>query len=71
MPVTGEIAYLGAPGGPGVRVDSALYVGMPITVNYDSLIAKVIAWGEDRHSAIRRLQRALMRNADWRRANRY
>lgn len=59
MPVTGEIAYLREPGGPGVRVDSALYVGLPITVNYDSLIAKVIAWGEDRQSAIRRLQRAL------------
>jgi acetyl-CoA carboxylase biotin carboxylase subunit len=59
MPVTGEIAYLGVPGGPGVRVDSALYVGMPITVNYDSLIAKVIAWSADRQGAIRRLQRAL------------
>lgn len=59
MPVTGEIAYLREPGGPGIRVDSALYVGMPITVNYDSMIAKVIAWGEDRGSAIRRLQRAL------------
>lgn len=59
MPVTGEIAYLGIPGGPGIRLDSALYVGMPITVNYDSLIAKVIAWGEDRQSALRRLQRAL------------
>jgi acetyl/propionyl-CoA carboxylase alpha subunit len=40
-------------------VDSALYAGLAITVNYDSLIAKVIAWGEDRHSAIRRLHRAL------------
>ncbi|NLG99871.1 MAG: acetyl-CoA carboxylase biotin carboxylase subunit [Chloroflexi bacterium] len=60
MPVTGEIAYLREPGGPGVRVDSALYPGMQITPNYDSLIAKVIAWGEDRTSAIRRLQRALV-----------
>jgi len=59
MPVTGEVAYLGVPGGPGIRLDSALYVGMPITVDYDSLIAKVIAWGEDRQSALRRLQRAL------------
>ncbi len=40
-------------------MDSALYVGMPITANYDSMIAKVIAWSEDRPSAIRRLQRAL------------
>ena len=59
MPVIGEIAHLREPGGPGIRVDSALYTGMPITVNYDSLIAKVIAWSEDRQSAIRRLQRAL------------
>jgi acetyl-CoA carboxylase biotin carboxylase subunit len=59
MPVTGQIAYLGMPGGPGVRLDSALYVGMPITVNYDSLIAKLIAWGEDRQSALNRLRRAL------------
>lgn len=59
MPVTGEVAYLGAPGGPGIRLDSALYVGMPITASYDSLIAKVIAYGEDRQTAIGRLQRAL------------
>ncbi len=59
MPVTGQIAYLGVPGGPGVRFDSALYAGMPITSDYDSLIAKVIAYGEDRQSAIRRLRRAL------------
>ncbi len=59
MPVIGEVSYLHEPGGPGVRVDSALYAGMPITVNYDSLLAKVIAYGEDRQSAIRRLQRAL------------
>lgn len=59
MPATGEITYLREPGGPGLRVDSALYVGMPVTVNYDSMIAKVIAWGEDRVSAIRRLRRGL------------
>ncbi len=59
MPVTGEIEHLREPGGPGIRVDSAMYPGMPITVNYDSLIAKIIAHGEDRHNAIRRLQRAL------------
>jgi acetyl-CoA carboxylase biotin carboxylase subunit len=59
MPVTGEVAYLREPGGTGIRVDSALYAGMPITASYDSMIAKVIAWSEDRPSAIRRLQRAL------------
>ena len=59
LPATGEIEYLKEPGGPGVRVDSALYSGMPVTSNYDSLLAKVIVWGEDRSHAIRRLQRAL------------
>jgi acetyl/propionyl-CoA carboxylase alpha subunit len=59
MPMTGQIAYLGVPGGPGVRFDSALYAGMPITADYDSLIAKVIAHGEDRQAALCRLRRAL------------
>ncbi len=59
MPATGEVTQLGLPGGPGVRVDTALFVGMPVTADYDSLIAKVIAWGKDRNHAICRLQRAL------------
>ncbi len=59
LPATGEVTYLKEPGGPGIRVDSALYLGMPITADYDSLIAKVIAWGGDREQAIRRLRRAL------------
>jgi acetyl/propionyl-CoA carboxylase alpha subunit len=59
LPATGTLEYLKEPGGPGVRVDSALYVGMPVTTDYDSLLAKVIAWGEDRPHAIRRLERAL------------
>jgi acetyl-CoA carboxylase, biotin carboxylase subunit len=59
MPATGEITLLKEAGGPGVRTDSALYPGMPVTSDYDSLIAKVIGWGEDRQTAIRRLRRAL------------
>ena len=59
MPATGEITYLKEPGGPGVRVDSSLYVGMSITADYDSMLAKVIAWGENRAVAILRLRRAL------------
>ncbi len=59
MPTSGEISYLKEPGGPGIRVESALYQGMKITLNYDSLIAKVIAWGSDRPQAIKRLQQAL------------
>ncbi len=59
LPSTGPISYLREPGGPGIRVDSALYPGIEITVDYDPLLAKIIAWGENRHSAIQRLLRAL------------
>jgi len=59
LPAIGEITHLREPAGPGIRVDSALFLGMQVTVDYDSLIAKVIAWAEDRPSAISRLQRGL------------
>ena len=59
LPATGEITHLKEAGGPGIRTDSALYPGMPVTSDYDSLIAKLIGWGEDRQTAIRRLRRAL------------
>lgn len=59
IPTTGEITYLKEPGGPGIRVDSALYQGMRVTTDYDSLLAKVIAWGETRAQAVLRLRRAL------------
>ncbi len=47
------------PGGFGVRVDSGIYVGYNIPHYYDSLIAKLITWGNDRQEAIGRMQRAL------------
>lgn len=47
------------PGGFGVRVDSGVYIGYNIPHYYDSLIAKLITWGNDRGEAIRRMQRAL------------
>lgn len=59
LPTSGEISYLKEPGGPGIRVDSALYQGMVVTAEYDSMISKLIAWGSDRKSAINRLQRGL------------
>jgi acetyl-CoA carboxylase biotin carboxylase subunit len=59
LPSTGLISYIKEPSGPGIRIDSALYQGMEVSSNYDSLIAKVIASGEDRSSAMARLQRAL------------
>lgn len=51
-------AYL-PPGGPGVRVDSAMYQGYRIPPYYDSLLAKLVVWGRDRDEAIDRMQRAL------------
>ncbi len=59
LPATGEITHLFEPGGPGIRVDSALFLGAAITADYDSMIAKVIAWAENRPAAIQRLQRGL------------
>ena len=59
LPSSGTITYVKEPGGPGIRVDSELYQGMAISAAYDSLLAKVIAWGENRASAIQRLRRAL------------
>jgi acetyl-CoA carboxylase biotin carboxylase subunit len=59
LPSTGQVLYLKEPGGPGVRVDSALYQGMSVGSEYDSLLSKVIVWGENRSTAIQRLRRAL------------
>ncbi|MCJ7715713.1 MAG: ATP-grasp domain-containing protein, partial [Anaerolineales bacterium] len=59
FPTSGEISYLKEPGGPGIRVDSSLFQGMNVTTEYDSLLAKVIAWGKDRKTAIERLKRGL------------
>ena len=45
LPATGTVATLREASGPGVRVDSALYPGMPLSLFYDSLLAKLIVWG--------------------------
>ncbi len=59
LPSTGQVLYLKEPGGPGVRIDSALYQGMTIGTEYDSLLSKLVVWGENRAVAIQRLRRAL------------
>jgi acetyl-CoA carboxylase biotin carboxylase subunit len=59
LPTSGEISYLKEPGGPGIRIDSCLYQGMKVTADYDSLVAKTIAWGPDRRTAIHRLRRGI------------
>jgi len=59
MPTPGRIAVYHPPGGPGVRVDSALYAGYVVPPYYDSLIAKLIVHAATREDAIARLARAL------------
>ena len=58
-PTPGRITHLELPGGPGVRVDTAIYEGYGIPPFYDSLVAKLIVWGSDREEAIARGRRAL------------
>ena len=58
-PSTGRITGVYEPAGPGIRVESGVYDGFEVTPYYDSLIAKVISWGETRGDAILRMLRAL------------
>ncbi len=58
-PSPGKISCFRLPGGIGVRVDTAAYAGAVIPPYYDSLVAKLIAYGSDRHEAIMRMRRAL------------
>jgi acetyl-CoA carboxylase biotin carboxylase subunit len=59
VPSTGRITHTLIPTGPGVRVDTGVYIGFEITPYYDSLISKLIVWGETRGEAILRMRRAL------------
>jgi acetyl-CoA carboxylase biotin carboxylase subunit len=59
MPCPGKIDTLIMPGGPGVRVDTHIYPGYEISPYYDSLVAKLIVHGRNRHEAIKTMQRAL------------
>ncbi|MBS3933456.1 MAG: acetyl-CoA carboxylase biotin carboxylase subunit [Truepera sp.] len=58
-PSAGTVTGVHWPGGPGIRVDSHVYSGYRIPPNYDSLLAKIIAWAPSRPEAIARMQRAL------------
>ena len=58
-PCPGRLTDYHAPGGPGVRVDSHMESGCDVPPYYDSLLAKVICWGEDREEALARMRRAL------------
>ncbi|WP_019552393.1 acetyl-CoA carboxylase biotin carboxylase subunit [Propionispira raffinosivorans] len=59
LPNPGVITLYRAPGGFGVRIDSAVYEGYEIQPFYDSLLAKVIVWGRNRNEAITRMKRVL------------
>ncbi len=59
LPSAGEVEFFLPPGGPGVRIDTHLYAGYTPPGAYDSLLAKVITWGEDRAEALARMRRAL------------
>jgi acetyl-CoA carboxylase biotin carboxylase subunit len=59
MPSAGKVETAHFPGGPGVRVDSHIYSQYNIPPYYDSLVAKLIAYGRDRQESIARLRRAL------------
>jgi acetyl-CoA carboxylase biotin carboxylase subunit len=59
FPSPGRIADYHAPGGPGIRVDSAVYAGYTVPSSYDSLVSKLIAHGNNREEAMARARRAL------------
>lgn len=59
VPSPGTISLYHAPGGPGIRVDSHIYNGFRVVPNYDSLVGKLIACGDNRELAIARMRTAL------------
>jgi acetyl-CoA carboxylase biotin carboxylase subunit len=60
IPSPGKISTFIVPGGPGIRVDTAAFSGWVVPAHYDSLIAKVVAHGQNREEAVLRMRRALM-----------
>ena len=59
LPSVGRITGVFEPSGPGVRVDSGIYEGFEVSLYYDSLISKLIAFGDTRPEAVQRMRRAL------------
>jgi acetyl-CoA carboxylase biotin carboxylase subunit len=59
LPSPGRILQLRSPGGPGIRDDSGATPGLDVPIFYDPMISKLVAWADDRPSAIRRMRRAL------------
>ncbi|MEW5764379.1 MAG: acetyl-CoA carboxylase biotin carboxylase subunit [Acidobacteriota bacterium] len=59
LPCPGKIVAVRFPEGPGVRVDSSLYGSGEVSIHYDPMIAKVVAWADDRAGAVATMNRAL------------
>ena len=59
IPSPGTISQYHQPGGPGIRVDSAIYQGYSIPPHYDSMIAKLITYGNSRYESLQKMKRAL------------
>jgi 3-methylcrotonyl-CoA carboxylase alpha subunit len=59
IPSVGQLHFLKEPTGEGIRIDTGVRLHSHITMHYDPMIAKLIAWGDDRLQAIQRLQQAL------------
>jgi len=59
FPSPGEVTAVEVPGGPGVRVDTAVFAGYQIPPFYDSMVGKLVVWGGDREEALARARRAL------------
>ncbi|MCI0440348.1 MAG: acetyl-CoA carboxylase biotin carboxylase subunit, partial [Chloroflexi bacterium] len=63
LPSTGTLLHWQPPSGPGLRLDSGVGAGQQISPYYDPMLAKLVAWGADRHSSLRRMEEALRRFA--------
>jgi len=59
LPSSGEVKHFNAPGGPGVRIDSSVYVGYKISPYYDSMVAKLIVWDLNWQNVVDKARRAL------------
>ncbi len=59
LPATGRVIRLFRPSGPGIRVDSGIHEGSEVSLYYDPLLAKLVAWGRTREEAVQRMRGAL------------
>src|SRR5690606_19677850 len=59
LPQTGKVAVYREPHGPGIRLDTALFMGWEVGADYDPMLAKLIVYGADRDEALARLRSAL------------